>query len=110
MSKYTVTASATPPIAIAYLSGTLRANGYDLQSIDAIGEDIDRMIPIEGTVGFAQGLPIDRIVERIDAVDAAAIGRLANRVFAGVPTLAALGPVGPVDRLAGWTARPNAAE
>lgn len=73
MSKYTVTASATPPIAIAYLSGTLRAHGYDLQSIDAIGEDIDRMTPIEGTVGFAQGLPIEQIVERIDA-DARIIG------------------------------------
>ena len=47
LSKYTVTASATPPIAIAYLSGTLRANGYDLQTIDAIGEDIDRMTAIE---------------------------------------------------------------
>ena len=68
-----MTASATPPIAIAYLSGTLRANGYDLQSIDAIGEDIDRMTPLEGTVGYAQGLPIDRIVERIDA-DAKIIG------------------------------------
>ena len=68
-----MTASATPPIALAYLSGSLRANGFDLQTIDAIGEDIDRMAPIEGTVGFAQGLPIDRIVERIDA-DARIIG------------------------------------
>ena len=59
---------------------------------------------------FGRPIPVEEIVERIDAVDAAAIGRLANRVFAGVPTLAALGPVGPVDRLAGWTARPNAAE
>ena len=73
LSKYTVTASATPPIALAYLSGTLRANGFVPQTIDAIGEDIDRMTPIEGTVGYAQGLPIERIIERIDA-DARIIG------------------------------------
>ncbi|MFB3055120.1 MAG: M16 family metallopeptidase [Alphaproteobacteria bacterium] len=56
---------------------------------------------------FGRPIPVEEIVERIDAVDAAAIGRLASRVFGGAPTLAALGPVGPVDRLAGWT---NAAE
>jgi predicted Zn-dependent peptidase len=59
---------------------------------------------------FGRPIPVAEIVERIDAVDAVAIGRLAGRVFAGAPTLAALGPVGPVDGLAGWTARPNAAE
>ena len=73
LSKYTVTASATPPIALAYLSGTLRANGFVPQTIDAIGEDIDHLTPIEGTVGYAQGLSIDRLIERIDA-DAKVIG------------------------------------
>ena len=59
---------------------------------------------------FGRPIPVDEIVGRIDAVDAPAIGRLADRVFASAPTLAALGPVGPVERLAGWMARPNAAE
>ncbi len=59
---------------------------------------------------FGRPIPVEEIVERVDAVDAAAIGSLAERVFAGAPTLAALGPVGPVDRLAGSTATPSAAE
>ena len=73
LSKYSLSTSTTPPLAIAYLSGTLRANGYEPRTIDALGEDIERMIPIEGTAGLAQGLPIERIVERIDA-DAEIIG------------------------------------
>ena len=67
LSKYSLSTSTTPPIAIAYLSGALRANGYELQTIDALGEDIERMTPMEGTAGLAQGLPIERMVERIDA-------------------------------------------
>jgi predicted Zn-dependent peptidase len=59
---------------------------------------------------FGRPIPVAEIVERVDAVDSGAISRLAERMFTGVPTLAALGPVGPVDSLAGWTARPNAAE
>ena len=59
---------------------------------------------------FGRPIPVAEIVERIDAVDSGAITRLAERMFTGAPTLAALGPVGPVDGLAAWTARPNAAE
>ncbi len=59
---------------------------------------------------FGRPIPAAEIVERIDAVDAAAIGRLAAGVFAGAPTLAALGPVGPVERLPVRGARPSAAE
>lgn len=73
LSKYSLSTSTTPPIAVAYLSGTLRANGYEVQTIDAIGEDIERLTPVEGTVGLALGLPIDKIIDRIDA-DAKIIG------------------------------------
>ena len=73
LSKFSLSTSTTPPLAIAYLSGTLRAHGFAPQSIDALGEDIDRFTPIAGTVGLAQGLGIDQIVERIDA-DAKIIG------------------------------------
>lgn len=59
---------------------------------------------------FGRPIPEAEIVERIDAVDAAAIGRLAERVFAGAPTLAAVGPVGPLEDVAGWTAIASAAE
>ncbi|MBI4561183.1 MAG: B12-binding domain-containing radical SAM protein [Candidatus Rokubacteria bacterium] len=66
LSKYSLSTSITPSIAIAYLSGTLRENGYEPQTIDALGEDVDRLTPIPETVGLAQGLSIDEIVDRID--------------------------------------------
>jgi len=73
LSQYSLSTSATPPLALAYLSSTLRNHGFDLQCIDALGEDVDRFTPIEGTEGLAQGLPIDEIVSRIDS-DAEVIG------------------------------------
>jgi predicted Zn-dependent peptidase len=59
---------------------------------------------------FGRPIPVEEIVQRIDAVDGAAIGDLAQRIFTGAPTLAALGPMGSGDALAGWTARLSAAE
>ncbi|SVD35911.1 uncharacterized protein METZ01_LOCUS388765, partial [marine metagenome] len=73
LSQYSLSTSATPPLAIAYLSGFLRGNGFDPQTIDALGEGLDSFTPIEATVGIAQGLPIDEIVNRI-ADDAKIIG------------------------------------
>lgn len=73
LSKFSLSTSTTPPIAIAYLSGTLRAHGYTVQTIDGLGEDLTRFTPIEGTVGLAQGLEIDELVGRIDE-DAQLIG------------------------------------
>ena len=59
LSQYSLSTSATPPLAIAYLSGFLRSSGFDPQAIDALGEGLDTYTPVEGTVGLAQGLPID---------------------------------------------------
>jgi len=73
LSRYSLSTSATPPLALAYLAGMLGAEGYDVQAIDAIGEDINRFTPIDGTVGVAQGLDADAIVDRIDP-DAKIIG------------------------------------
>ena len=73
LSKHSLSTSATPPLALAYLAGMLRANGHQAQLIDALGEDIERMTPMEGTAGIAQGLPIDETVSSIDA-DARIIG------------------------------------
>lgn len=73
LSQFSLSTSTTPPIAIAYLSGSLRAKGFEVQTIDAIGEDVERLTPMEGTVGIALGLPIDEIIERIDE-DATIIG------------------------------------
>jgi len=66
LSKYSLSTSATPPLALAYLSATLRANGIVPQTIDALGEDTDRLSSVEGTAGIAQGLPIEEIVARIN--------------------------------------------
>jgi len=44
-------------------------------------------------------LPTEEIIQRIDAVDAAQLARLAGRLMAGRPTLAALGPIGRLARL-----------
>ncbi len=38
-------------------------------------------------------VPTDEIVEKVEAVDAAAVRRVANRLFQGAPTIAAIGPV-----------------
>ena len=42
---------------------------------------------------FGRPVPTDEIVEKVEAVDAAAVGRVANRLFQGAPTIAAIGPV-----------------
>ena len=67
LSQYSLSTSATPPLAIAYLSGSLRAHGFTPQTVDALGDGIDTFTAIEGTVGLAQGLTIDEIVDRIAA-------------------------------------------
>lgn len=42
---------------------------------------------------FGRPIPTGEIVEKVEAVDEAAVLRVANRLFKGAPTLAALGPV-----------------
>ncbi|HBH25954.1 MAG TPA: peptidase M16 [Rhodospirillaceae bacterium] len=44
-----------------------------------------------------QALDVASLVAKIEAVDAPAIARAARRVFAGRPTLAALGPIGALE-------------
>lgn len=45
-------------------------------------------------MAFGRPISTDEIVRRIDAVDRAAVSETAKRLFAGRPTIAALGPVG----------------
>ena len=45
---------------------------------------------------FGRPIPTEEIVAKVDAVDEAAVARVAARLFAGQPTLAAVGPVGKV--------------
>ncbi len=59
---------------------------------------------------FGRPIPVEEIVTRIEAVDKEAITGLARRVFAGTPTLAALGPTGSMDKVSGWEQSQSAAE
>jgi predicted Zn-dependent peptidase len=59
-----------------------------LESTFARCEQLARQIMV-----FGRPLPIAEIVEKVEAVDAAAVMRLAGRIFGGTPTQAALGPL-----------------
>lgn len=67
LSEYSLSTSATPPLAIAYLSGLLHKHGYKPQTIDALGLGLDIYTKISGTVGVAQGLTIDSICNQLDS-------------------------------------------
>ncbi len=43
---------------------------------------------------FGRPLTVEEIVARVEAVDGAAVRRVASRIAAGTPTLAAIGPIG----------------
>ncbi len=64
-----------------------------LESTFARCEQLARQIMI-----FGRPLPIAEIVEKVEAVDAAAVMQLAGRIFGGTPTQAALGPLSGVKR------------
>ena len=46
---------------------------------------------------FDRTIPIAEVIEKIDAVDVAAVKNVARRVFASPPTIAALGPIGKLE-------------
>ena len=51
---------------------------------------------------FGRPIPTAEVVEKVDAVDAAAVSRVAERLLQQPLTLAAMGPVGhlePYDRI-----------
>lgn len=57
---------ATPCIAFAYISGYIAARGYRATVIDAIGEGLNRLWPLERYPGYqCQGLTFDEILDRI---------------------------------------------
>lgn len=55
----------TPPIGLAYLGGSLRTAGHNVQIIDGLGEDLDAKYPVENEC-FLHGLTIDEVVSRIN--------------------------------------------
>ena len=60
-----------------------------LESTSARAEQLGEQMLI-----FGRPLPIDEIVAKIDAVDADSVRRIARRIFAGRPSMAAIGPLG----------------
>ena len=65
---------ATPAIGFAYIAGYIRARGYEVEIVDAIGEGLSEFWPIREHPGYmAQGLTFEAVLQRIPA-DAQVIG------------------------------------
>ena len=60
-----LTLSATPPISLAYLAGSLKNKGYTVKIIDSIGEAIDQYYPFIRDDLYVNGLTIDEIIRAI---------------------------------------------
>ncbi len=63
-SKKSFSVPVTPPIAVAYLTSVLIKNGYSVNPIDAIGEDVHNIDDMSRG-RKAQGLSYDSIIKRI---------------------------------------------
>ncbi len=64
----------TPPLGLAYVAGALRAAGFEVQFIDAVGESLDTRHPANHDC-YLYGLSSEQIIERIDTdVDIIGIG------------------------------------
>ncbi len=59
------TAMFTPPLGLAYVGGTLRDGGFDVQIIDGVGESLDTRYPVANDC-YMYGLTHEEIVSRID--------------------------------------------
>ena len=66
-----------------------------LESTSARCEQVAQHLLVYGRV-----VPIEEIVARVDAVGVADVARLARRIFATPPTLAAVGPLQRLEPLA----------
>ncbi|MDP6120268.1 MAG: cobalamin-dependent protein, partial [Rhodospirillales bacterium] len=67
-----ITSMFTPPLGLAYVAGTLRAAGFDVSFIDAVGESLDTRRPVDNDC-FLYGLSSEQTIERI-AEDVDVIG------------------------------------
>ena len=54
-----------PAIGLAYLASSLRQAGFNVKGIDATGEDLERIVPIPGTLLQYNGIGIEEIIERV---------------------------------------------
>ena len=58
-------APVTPPLALAYLSASLKKDRFSVESIDAVGEAMDQIHLLKNPEGRVRGLPIEKILQRI---------------------------------------------
>jgi predicted Zn-dependent peptidase len=71
-----------------------------LESTDSRSERLARQIQTWG-----RPLTLDEVMDKINAVDEAAVERVAKRIFKGKPTVAALGPIGKLGSFDGVKAK-----
>jgi radical SAM superfamily enzyme YgiQ (UPF0313 family) len=64
-SLYAATSPVTPPIAIAYLSASLEAAGYEVCPIDALGENIDKVTLYREKGYRIRGISLREVFDRI---------------------------------------------
>ncbi|HIA00903.1 MAG TPA: hypothetical protein EYN66_03195 [Myxococcales bacterium] len=57
--------SVVPPIGVAYLAGSLRANGIDVAVVDAIGEAMDQESSLSYSGELCIGLTVEQVVARV---------------------------------------------
>jgi len=62
-----LTLSAIPPLFLAYLAGSLRESGFDVEIIDSIGEAVDQNYYYGVRNLHVNGYTIEQILERIPA-------------------------------------------
>lgn len=71
--KVALTAPTCPPVGLAYIAATLRAQGHSVQLVDAVGAAVDQFQPGPDESFLTHGLSIEQIVARI-APDTEVIG------------------------------------
>ena len=65
------TTMMTPPLGLAYVAGSLRAAGHEVQFIDAVGEDIECKHPYGDNCyifGLTPSQTVNKIFEDIDVI------------------------------------------
>jgi len=60
-----LTTMYTPPLGVAYIAGSLKSAGFEIQVVDAVGESLDTRHRV-GNDCYYYGLSFDEIVEAID--------------------------------------------
>ena len=60
-----LTTMYTPPLGVAYIAGSLKSAGFEIQVVDSVGESLDTRHRV-GNDCYYYGLSFDEIVEAID--------------------------------------------